>query len=323
MTDESRTVLVLRRGVHGMPVEEYADELQARLPESDVRVAKTPHEEEELIRQAEVVTGQYIDESLLEKAEALRLFACTYAGTDHLPMTTLKERGVAVTNASGVHGPNVAEYVIGSILAFVRRLDEGWRREQNHEWRHFQAHELQGSTVTIVGLGAIGTAIVERLAGFGVETIGVRYRPDKDGPTDRVVGFDSPSFDSALARTDYLVLVCPLTRTTRGLIDATAFETLSPDAVVVNVARGPVIETADLVSALQGNQIRGAALDVTDPEPLPSDHVLWELENCRITPHNAGHTPAYYERTADIVARNLESVDRTGSYDDLDNQVVD
>jgi phosphoglycerate dehydrogenase-like enzyme len=173
--------------------------------------------------------------------------------------------------------------------------------------------------VTVVGLGAIGQAIVERLAGFGVETLGVRYSPEKGGPTDEVLGFEE--LHDALARTEYLALACPLTEETRGLIDTAAFETVPSEAVLINVARGPVVETDALVAALRSNAIRGAALDVTDPEPLPRDHPLWTFENALITPHSAGHTPQYYDRLADIVATNLERVAESGEYEGLENQV--
>ncbi|MFC6716962.1 D-2-hydroxyacid dehydrogenase [Natrialbaceae archaeon GCM10025810] len=317
-------VLVFGRGTHGVPMDEYVAALEARVPEGvAVRRARTPAEARELIPTATVATGVTIDEETLEAADELELFACAYAGTGHLPMDALAERGVAVTNASGVHGPNIGEHVLGAILAFTRRFHVGARRQRRREWRHYRAHELQGSTVTVVGLGAIGTSVCERLEPFGVETIGVRYTPEKGGPTDEVVGLDDEAaFQDALARSDYLVLACPLTDETRGLIDGDALHTLDPNAVLVNVARGPVVDTDALVEALQRNSIRGASLDVTDPEPLPPDHPLWTFENVQLTPHNAGHTPKYYDRLADVVAENVERVRETGSFDDLENQVL-
>lgn len=315
-------IVVLRRAAHGMPIDDYAAAIRERVPTHDVQVARTPQSERELVAAAPVVTGIDMDEELLEKAENLRLFACLYAGTDHLPIEAFDERGIVVTNASGVHGPNVAEWVIGHMLVFARRLHEGWRRQDRREWRHYQAGELKGSTVTVVGLGPIGTATVDRLSGFGVDTIGVRYTPEKGGPTDEVIGYESDAFHTALSRTDYLVLACPLTETTDGLIDADAFETLPPQTVLLNIARGPVVDTDALIDAIQAEALRGAALDVTDPEPLPADHELWGFENVLITPHNAGHTPEYYNRVADILAENLEHVRETGSYTDLQNQVV-
>ena len=305
---DAADVLVLRKGTHGMPVEQYAAAISERLSEQTVTLARTPAEEREAIENARFVTGMTLDESLLEAATELEVFACAYAGTGHLPLDALEERNVAVTNASGVHGPNIGEHVLGAILRFTRRFHVGTRQQRRREWRHYKAHELHGSTVTIVGLGAIGRAVCERLEPFGVETIGVRYTPEKGGPTDEVVGFDGAAFDEALARTDYLVLACPLTETTRGLIGHEAFVTIDPDAVLINVARGPVVDTDALVEALRSSWIRGASLDVTDPEPLPEAHPLWTFENVQITPHNAGHTPNYYERLADIVAKNARRV---------------
>ncbi len=226
-TDEF-DVLVLRKGTHGIPIEQYAAALRERLTDRTVRLARTPAQERELIDDAEFVTGMLLSDDVLEAATNLEVFACAYAGTGHLPLDQLEERGVAVTNASGVHGPNIGEHVLGAILRFTRRFHVGQRQQDRREWRHYQAHELQGSTVTIVGLGAIGQAITERLEPFGVDTIGVRYTPEKGGPTDEVIGFDGDAFHEALARTDYLVLACPLTETTRGLVGREELLTIDP-----------------------------------------------------------------------------------------------
>lgn len=318
----SERILVLRDGTHGIPIEQYAEAIEERVPDADVVLARSRQEELRLAADATIITDRAIDTELVERAEELRLFSCISAGYGHLPLSELEDRGVAVTNASGVHGPNIAEQVIGYVLTFARRLHEGWRRQQSAEWRHYQGRELNGSTVTVVGLGAIGTAVVERLEGFDVDTIGVRYTPSKGGPTDRVVGFESEEFEPALGETDYLVLACPLTETTNGLIGDTGLTTLPADSILVNVGRGGLVETDALVDALRGHSIRGAALDVTDPEPLPASHPLWELENVLITPHMAGHTPKYYERCADILGRNLERIRERGDYTNLENQVL-
>ena len=318
MTD-TPDLVVLRTGVHGMPVADYVAALRERLPDRRVVHARTQSEERELVADAPVATGRTIDDDVLAAAERLDLFACSWAGTDHLPTGRFEERGVAVTSAAGVHTPNVAEHAVGAMLTFSAGFLEGRRRQSRREWRHYRTRELQGSTVTVVGLGAIGTGVVERLEGFGVDTVGVRYTPEKGGPTDEVVGFDGPEFEDALARSEYLVLACPLTDTTRGLVGWPELETLPHDAVLVNVARGPVVETDALVRALREDRVGGAALDVTDPEPLPADHPLWDLENVLVTPHNAGHTPHYSERLADIVAENVRRVE---AGEELENRVV-
>lgn len=322
MARNTPDIVTLRAGTEGLSMAAYSDALRERLPDHEIRHARTPAEERELIANARVATGVGVDEETLARADDLRLFACTFAGTDHLPMDAFAERGIAVTNAGGIHAPGIAEQAIGHMLAFARRLHEGWRRKQNHEWRHFQSTEFTDSTVTVVGLGSIGQALVQRLQGFEVDTIGVRYTPEKGGPTDEVIGFDQATLHDALARTDYLVIACPLTDQTRGLIGEAEFATLPPNAVLVNTARGPIVDTDALVSNLRTSGIRGAALDVTDPEPLPADHPLWRLENCLITPHTGGHTPKHWDRLADIVARNVEILDETGDAEGLENQVL-
>ncbi|ELY98741.1 D-isomer specific 2-hydroxyacid dehydrogenase NAD-binding protein [Natrialba aegyptia DSM 13077] len=308
-TSTNADVVVLREGTEGLSMESYAETLRERLPNHIVALARTPAEERELVPQARVVTGITIEEDLLERAERLELFACTFAGTDHVPMEALAEHGVAVTNAGGIHAPGIAEQSIANMLVFARNLHEGWRRKQNSEWRHFQSHEFTGSTVTVVGLGSIGQEIVQRLQGFEVETIGIRYTPSKGGPTDEVLGFEEEDVHEAFARSEYVVLACPLNDLTRGLVGADELATLPPNAVVVNAARGGLVDTDALVSALQSNGIRGAALDVTDPEPLPNDHDLWDLENCLLTPHTGGHTPKHWDRLADIVAHNVSALE--------------
>ncbi|WP_101294831.1 D-2-hydroxyacid dehydrogenase [Halegenticoccus soli] len=315
MTDPD--IVVLRQKIHGMPAADYADAIRERLPGKEVALARTPEEERDLLTRTPVATGYAVEPDLLDASD-LDLFACVFAGTGHLPLDEFEARGVAVTNASGVHGPNIAEHVVGNILLFVRGFDRAWRQKERREWRSFQARELAGGTVAVVGLGAIGETIVDRLEPFGVETIGVRYSPEKGGPTDEVLGYGD--LHDALARSDYVVIAAPLTETTEGLFDDEAFRTMKPDAVVVNVGRGPIVDTDALLDALRTNAIRGAALDVTDPEPLPEDHALWNLDNVFITPHNAGHTPEYWNRLADVLAENVRRLD--AGEEDLENRVV-
>ncbi len=310
-------ILLLRGKVHGMPNSQYAAALRERLPEADIAVAETPAEERELVETARIVSGFNMDEALIERAEEMELFACCFAGTGHLPLAAFEDAGVVVTNASGVHGPNMAEYVVGALVAMARDFNRARRQQDDRLWQAFGSRELNGSTVTVVGLGAIGTAVVERLEPFGVDTIGVRYTPEKGGPTDEVLGFDE--IHDALARTDALVLACPLTDETEGLIDYDAFRTMQPNAHLVNVARGGVVDTEALVRALRSHHIEAAFLDVTDPEPLPSDHPLWGFDNVTITPHNAGHTPNYYDRLSDIVAENYR---RLQAGKELQNRVL-
>ncbi len=312
MTDPD--IVVLRQTIHGVGAPELATILRDRLPDHEVALARTPAEGRTLLETARVAVGPRLDEDTLAAAENLELFACVYAGTNHLPIDLLADRGIAVTNAAGVHGPNIAEYVVGAMISHAREFHRAHRQQSRREWRSYPTTEVFGSTVAVVGLGAIGRTVVDRLSSFDVETVGVRYSPEKGGPTDEVYGFDR--IHEALIDAEYVVLACPLTDATRELVDADLLRTMRPDAVLVNIARGGVVDTDALVSALRSNRIRGAALDVTDPEPLPEDHPLWGLGNVTITPHNAGHTPEYFERVADIL------VDNVGRLGDADNELT-
>lgn len=310
MSNQKPELVVLRKNTEGLSNRAYAKTLQHKLPEWSIRHAETPQQERELIREARVATGVTIDTDLLERAENLELFVVASSGYNHLPMEELAARNVVVANAAGIHAPGIAEQALGYCLMFARRIHVGWEQKQNHEWRHYQPGELTGSTVTVVGLGAIGTEIVQRFSGMEVNTIGVRYTPEKGGPTDEVIGFDEDEFHDALARTDYLLLSTPLTETTRQLIGKAELQTLPPSAHLVNVCRGGVVDTDALVGAIQNGSLSGAALDVTDPEPLPPEHPLWRMGNVIITPHVGGHTPEHWERLSEIVAHNVRQLEK-------------
>ena len=322
MNSSTPDIVVLRKNTEGLPTEAYANALTERLPDREVVRARTPHQERSLIEHAPIATGVTVTEDVLDHANDLQLFVVASSGCNHLPLNTMNQRGIVLANAAGIHAPGIAEQALGYILMFARQLHEGWRQKQAAEWRHYKANELTGSTVTVVGLGAIGTAFVDRLAGMNVETIGVRYTPNKGGPTDEVIGFDDESIHEALSRTDYLVLSTPFSATTEKLIGEAELSTLPPTAHVINVSRGAVVDTDALLAAIQKEDISGAAMDVTDPEPLPPDHPLWRMDNVLITPHMGGHTPKHWERLADIVAENVEHLD-AGRTDDFRNQVND
>jgi len=322
MTDDTPDVVVLRKNTEGLSTADYADVIREKLPDHDIAHARTPHQERSLIESAPVATGVMLDEELLDHATDLRMFVVASSGCNHLPVEKMTERGILLANAAGIHAPGIAEQALGYCLTFARQLHEGWERKNDDEWRHYKADEFTGSTVTVVGLGAIGTTFVERLQGMDVYTIGVRYRPEKGGPTDEVIGFDDREFHEALSRTDYLVLSTPLTDTTRKLIGEAELNTLPPRAHLINVCRGGVVDTDALLAAIQKEDISGAAMDVTDPEPLPPDHPLWKMDNVFITPHMGGHTPNHWDRLAEILATNVKRLE-DGETSGFRNQIND
>lgn len=217
---------------------------------------------------------------LLGKMPGLRVLQTLSAGVDwllpHVPP------GVTLCDAGGARDTAVAEWVLAAILASTRTLPELRDRQREHDWEWRQSRELSGSTVMILGYGAIGAAVEARLEPFDIELIRVAHHTHPD-----VHSVDD--LRSLLPRADVVVVLLPLTSATTGLLDGDLLGCLRPDALLVNAARGPIVDTDALLGLLQAGHLR-AALDVTDPEPLPADHPLWDAPNLLLTPHFAGDT---------------------------------
>jgi phosphoglycerate dehydrogenase-like enzyme len=255
---------------------------------ANVNVRLVPPEPEpipDLADVALVVPYLRIRESLLELLAGgggrLRVIQTLSAGVEWL-VGRVPEH-VIVCNARGVYDAPLAEWVVGAILAMQRGLVQSRDAQARREWEAIEPPELSGRRVVILGLGSIGTAISDRLRPFGVEVVGVA-RTSREG----VRGL--ADLDAVLRDAEILVNILPLTSETRGLLDARRLGLLPDGALLVNAGRGPTIDTGALVAEVQTGRLR-AALDVTDPEPLPPDHPLWGLPNVLITPHMAGDSP--------------------------------
>jgi len=243
------------------------------------------------------------------------------SGVDAYALDALADRGVAVTNAAGIAANPIAEQVLGYLLTFERRIHTGIRQqERDGLWQRYSAGELRGKTLGIVGVGAIGTRVAELAAAFEMEVIGTKRTPETAPSTVDEV-HPPEGLPELLARSDYVVLACPLVEETRGLIDAEALMSMRSNAVLVNIARGPVVDESALEDALQQGRIRGAALDVFESEPLPPSSVLWDLPNVVITPHMAGSTPRYADRIASLVGENYAHY-AAGEPEQFQNRVV-
>jgi len=225
----------------------------------------------------------------------LRVIQTLSAGVDRL--IGLVPPGVTLCDASGSRDVPVAEWVLAAILASTKMLPELRDRQRAHEWAWGESGELAGSTVMILGYGAIGAAVEARLAPFEVDVIRVARHAR---PGVRAVG----ELRSLLPGADVVVVLLPLTPATSGLLDADLLACLRPGALLVNAARGPILDTDALLALLQAGRIR-AALDVTDPEPLPGDHPLWDVPGVLITPHFAGDTLAANRRAFALVGEQV------------------
>jgi D-2-hydroxyacid dehydrogenase (NADP+) len=281
----------------------------AATDENSVAVRAMPTEDD--VKDADAIVGWELPSPLLQAANRLRWMHAAGAGVERYDLGQIAARGVMLTNSSGVSAPNMAEHVLGMMIALTRRFPRLLRAQIQREWRdeatHREVAELQGQTVLIVGIGEVGRAVAQRAAAFGMRVNGLRRR--SDAPP---AGFDQifaiGDFHAAVADADHVVVTLPNTPRSRGLFDAAAFAAMKPGAAIYNVGRGQVIDTSALIVALESGHLGGAGLDVTDPEPLPVDSPLWEMENVLITAHTSGATPRYWERQADLIAENIRRI---------------
>ncbi|BBC73702.1 dehydrogenase [Altererythrobacter sp. B11] len=279
--------------------------VEQRLPEwLEPRWWRDPEMLVELAPQAEIGWFDLHEKAAalrgVELARGLRWLNSSYAGVDWMPLADFARRGVAVTCGSGLTSGQVAEFAVMTMLAIAKDYRAVVQAQARHEWLAVPpaVRDLAGSRALILGHGAIGQAIGRALQGFGVEVVPVRSRAGEGalGPDD---------WRGALGSFDWIVLALPGTPGTRGTIGAAELAAMHPQAVLVNFARADVVDQPALVEALSTGRIHAAVLDLTDPEPLPADHPLWQLENAHITMHLSGiPTPASQARAAERFLRN-------------------
>jgi len=242
------------------------------------------------------------------------------AGVDRFPFERLREAGITLTNSTGIHGDTVGETVAGYMLSFARRLHVARDNQGDAEWSRPAWNEpftLDGSSVCVVGLGALGRGVAARADALGMDVVGVRRTPT---PVDHVrTVYPERDLLEAISDARFVVLTVPLTDRTEHMIGPAELGAMRSEAVLVNVARGPVVDEAALIDALRAGELAGAALDVFETEPLPEDSPLWGMDEVIVTPHMAGATEAYHRRVAAIVAENVARIDEGES---LANEVV-
>jgi len=239
------------------------------------------------------------------------------AGVDKFPLDEFEARGIAVTNSTGLHGASVGETVAGYMLSFARRLHEYRSNQERTEWAWADREEtftVDGSSVCVVGLGTLGRGIAARAEALGMEVTGVKRTPTPVDHVDRV--HPNGELHDAIADPKFVALAVPLTDDTEGMIGEPELSQMRDDAVLLNVARGPVVDQTALVDALRNDELAGAALDVFEEEPLPEDSPLWDMDDVVVTPHAAAATRDYPDRIAALVrenARRLQAGDRLGN----------
>ena len=252
--------------------------------------------------QALVLRGSKpVSAAVLQAAPALRIVAKNGAGVDSVDMEAARAQGVAVAVAQAANAPAVAEHALALMLALVRQLHQLDQQVRAGGWAgsNWQGRDFRGATVGIVGYGAIGRATAQLAAALGAKVLVLR-------PAGQADDFDcEPDLRQLLPRVDILSLHCPLTEQTRGLIGAKELALLRPGSLLINTARGPVVDEAALLAALESGHLGGAGLDTFDIEPLPQGHPLARLPQVLLTPHVAGVTRQAALRVATLTAANI------------------
>ena len=290
----------------------FAGKLRADFPQLEiVHLPDYDHVEEHLQNAEVAITWSLRPEQFLA-ARNLRWIHSPAAAVHQLMFPELVNSDVMVTNAREVHAPVVAEHVIAQILALAKKIPQAVRMQQKHVWGKEEmwrerppAREIAGATLGLIGLGSIGREVAKRASALGLRVIAVREHPERGGGENVECVFGTGQMDQLLSESDYVVLAAPITPETRGIMNAERIAKMKPEACLINVGRGPLVEESALVNALIKKSIGGAALDVFDQEPLPQDSELWDLENALITPHSAAITDKLWDRHYKLIHENL------------------
>ncbi len=250
-----------------------------------------------------------IDAELMDAAPKLKVISNYAVGYDNIDVEAATARGIKVGNTPGVLTEATADFAFCLMCAAARRVVEAAQYAKDGKWQTWEprghlGQDLWGATIGIVGMGRIGFAMAYR-AHHGFQMRVLYYDVRQNEKAEKELGAEKVDFDTLLAESDFVSIHTDLNPTTRGMFGPEAFEKMKPNAVLINSARGPIVQTDALYEALRDKKIWAAALDVTDPEPLPADHPLYTLPNCLITPHIASATYTSRNRMAVMAAENL------------------
>lgn len=272
-----------------------------------------PPNREELRKQVEGKTGVLamltdpIDAPLIKAVPSLKVVSNYAVGFDNIDVPAATAAGIAVGNTPDVLTDATADLAFSLLMAAARRLTEGWTTSRTGQFKIWSptmllGTDVHGATLGIVGMGRIGRAVARRARGFDMK---VQFCAGSRALPDEVEGATRTDFDILLRTSDFISLHVPLKATTRHLIDERAFGLMQPTSILINTARGPVVDQDALLYALETGAIGGAALDVTTPEPLPMEHPLFQLDNCIIIPHLGSATRHTREKMAKMAVENL------------------
>lgn len=273
-----------------------------------------PPPRETLLRQTRACDGlvslltDRVDGELMDACPRLRVVSNFAVGFDNIDVPAATERGIPVGNTPGVLTETTADFAFALLMAAARRIVEGVDYVRAGNWQTWgpmllMGPDIHGATLGLVGLGRIGAEMAKRAGGFGMRVL--YYDVYRREDLEASMGLTYLPLDDLLAQADFVSVHTPLTPETRHLMNAERFARMKPNAIVINTSRGPVVDAEALLAALRAGTIGGAALDVTEPEPLPADHPLVHQPNCIIVPHIASASAVTRGKMAEMAARNL------------------
>lgn len=286
----------------------HREKLLEDFPNSKFVFCDKPEEAKDHLANAEVLVtyGADVNENLIQEGKNLKWIACLSAGVDKFPLKAIKDKGITLTNARGIHKIQMAEYAISMLLQVYRNGKTIIENEKNGVWDNsIKVQEITGQTIVILGTGAIGGETARLAKAFRMKTIGVSRSGKEVEHFDEV--YQTSQLKEVLPDADFVVSVLPSTKETERLLTYDYFQVMKGSAVFLNMGRGNVLLEDDLLRAIQEGKLAHAVLDVFDKEPLREDHPFWKENNITITPHISGLSPAYVVRALEIFKENLQA----------------
>jgi phosphoglycerate dehydrogenase-like enzyme len=314
-TSSGRRVRVVEWVRHPSPLwnlpREQVEAVERAVPQAEILSPASREEADTALADADAVLGFLVRPSNLARAARLRWIHSTAASVTGVLFPELVASDVVVTNARGLHADAMAEHTLGVMLAFARRLHVARDAQARATWAQERIGSetppiasLAGSTLGLVGLGAIGSAIASRARALGMRVLAVRRRPARD-PSPAHEQWPVARLHDMLPLVDWLVIAAPHTPETQRMIGQAELMRMRPTARLVNLGRGAIVDEAALTDALREGRLAGAALDVFEEEPLPAESPLWSMPEVIVTPHISGLGPRYWERAMEQFTANL------------------
>ena len=295
-------VLIMERGSHIDPVA-----VQADCPGLKVTYAKTRAEAEQVCSEAEILVAMAheVEDSLLSRMPHLRYICALTSGVEHFDGLKALRGDIIITNGRGIHGPQMSELAFLYMIALSRDFKRMQVNQANGIWDRWPQQLIYKKTVTIIGIGTIAEDLGLRCQAFGMQVIGVSDARISARGFDEIM--PRQKLNDAAARADFLVVLVPLSASTHHMIDASVLDAMKKTGIVINLARGAVVDQKALTERLVENRLGGAGLDVFETEPVPKDDPLWSLPNVIMTPRIGGMSDVYAQQIHPLVVHNLNA----------------